>query len=52
MHKKKSQISKDSVNIVLKKKQEQGMKSLSNKVVRCPVLTPLERLAADMAWNG
>jgi len=52
MHKNKLQASKDSVNLVLRKKQEQGMTRISNKVVRSPELTPLERLAAEMAWNG
>ncbi len=54
----KNKLSTDhfSLNTTSTKKQEQGMARdkfyMSNKIVRCPVLTPLERLAADLAWNG
>ncbi|NOY71514.1 MAG: hypothetical protein GXP14_03930 [Gammaproteobacteria bacterium] len=54
----KNKLSTDDffLNTTSAKKQEQDIKRdkffISNKVVRCPVLTPLERLAADLAWNG
>lgn len=44
------------LNKMSTKQQEKGIKRdqifISNKVVQCPILTPLERLAADLAWNG
>jgi len=57
VYKEKSQVVKEPIEFASMKKKKEGIageynSTISNRVLRCPVLSPLERLAADMAWNG
>jgi len=52
MYKDKLQDSSNSVHTIFKKNKKQDVENSPNRVSRYPVMTLLECLVADMAWNG